>query len=193
MLFLSSLTLKTKPSSIKQDAEEQRYVLVAVQVDKSPRIDGFSEKEIWEQAPVATHFIQKQPDEGQPDSENTEVRILYNKEDEFVDIPFPIQEDITLPVGTYKDSYWQASLSGNKSRNFWTDVRYHWSGFYGGKGRIFQLMAGLRPLPNFDSEFHFIHSDIGLTPGSIYQLSAESQTKLQFLYPPGFDEPYSVE
>lgn len=90
----------------------------------------------------------------------------WNKEHEFVDIPFPIQEDITLLVGTYKDSYWEASLRGNKSRNFWTDVRYRWSGFYGGKGRILQLTVGFRPLPSFDSELHFVHNDIDLSQGA---------------------------
>lgn len=69
---------KAEPLLKKQSSEEQRNVLLAVQVDTPPKLDGFLEKEIWEQAPVATHFIQKQPDEGQLASENTPARGTKN-------------------------------------------------------------------------------------------------------------------
>ncbi|MPZ19626.1 MAG: hydrolase [Luteitalea sp.] len=50
----------------------------AMRVDEDPVIDGEVLGEaIWHDAPVATSFWQEQPNEGQPASERTEVRLLF--------------------------------------------------------------------------------------------------------------------
>ena len=84
---------------------------------------------------------------------------------EFLDTPFLIQEDITLPVGMYTYPSWAASFSSNKSRNLWTSIKYRWGDLYGGNGRIITLTAGLRPMPNFTSEISFVNNDIDLPQG----------------------------
>jgi hypothetical protein len=58
----------------------------AVPVDTAPRIDGFLDEEVWETAPAARDFIQKQPAEGRPASEDTEVRVLYTRTDLFIGV-----------------------------------------------------------------------------------------------------------
>ena len=63
-----------------------KYVMQAACISTSPKIDGHLEKEIWESVPPATDFIQKQPDEGQLASENTEVRIIYNQDTLFIGV-----------------------------------------------------------------------------------------------------------
>jgi hypothetical protein len=45
-----------------------------------PRIDGVLDDEIWQTAPVATDFVQKDPTEGQPASERTTIQIAYDDE-----------------------------------------------------------------------------------------------------------------
>ena len=45
-----------------------------------PTIDGNLDEEVWKLAPPATDFIQKDPDEGKPASERSEVRVLYDDE-----------------------------------------------------------------------------------------------------------------
>ena len=53
-------------------------VLPAVRIQgDAPRIDGILDDEAWKLAPVATNFVQLEPEEGRPASERTEVRVLY--------------------------------------------------------------------------------------------------------------------
>ena len=51
----------------------------AVRVDHAPRLDGALDDPIWQQASPITDFKQREPYEGQPATERTEVRILYTR------------------------------------------------------------------------------------------------------------------
>ncbi len=60
-------------------------VLAAVRVQgAAPVIDGQLGEEAWKTAPVATDFVQMEPEEGRPASERTEVRVLYGDEALFI-------------------------------------------------------------------------------------------------------------
>lgn len=50
----------------------------AVRVSQPPRLDGFLNDDVWKLAEPAADFIQRDPDEGKPASEPTEVRVLYD-------------------------------------------------------------------------------------------------------------------
>lgn len=89
----------------------------------------------------------------------------WNEDHEFVDFPFNIQEDITIPVGTYTSQWWQADFSTNRSLRFYTSMRYRWGGFYGGNSRIYSITTGLRPTPSFTSVISFTYNDINLPQG----------------------------
>ncbi|MCC7264685.1 MAG: carbohydrate binding family 9 domain-containing protein [Candidatus Latescibacteria bacterium] len=53
----------------------------AVRVNPAPpRIDGVLDDPIWQTAPIATDFVQKDPDEGKPATERTAVQIAYDEE-----------------------------------------------------------------------------------------------------------------
>jgi hypothetical protein len=52
----------------------------AVRITQAPRIDARLIEDIWRTAPVATGFIQREPEEGIPNPENTEVRFAYDDE-----------------------------------------------------------------------------------------------------------------
>ena len=52
----------------------------AVRVNVPPTLDGFLSDPVWKMAQPATDFIQRDPDEGAPASEQTEVRILFDDE-----------------------------------------------------------------------------------------------------------------
>ena len=45
-----------------------------------PVIDGRLDDPVWEHAPVATDFVQHQPDEGEPATQQTAVRLVYDDE-----------------------------------------------------------------------------------------------------------------
>lgn len=50
----------------------------AVRVTAPPRIDGMLDEDVWKLAQPATDFIQRDPDEGKPATERTEVYVLYD-------------------------------------------------------------------------------------------------------------------
>lgn len=49
-----------------------------------PRIDGRLDDPAWASAPVATDFVQLEPDEGRPSSERTKAWVLYGRDALFV-------------------------------------------------------------------------------------------------------------
>jgi len=50
----------------------------AVRTAAPPVIDGRLSEEAWERAPAATAFTQKDPDEGRPATDRTEIKVLYD-------------------------------------------------------------------------------------------------------------------
>jgi len=59
-------------------AERPRPRLIAVRTTVAPEIDGALRDAAWAQAQPSTAFTQKFPHEGQPPSEPTELRVLYD-------------------------------------------------------------------------------------------------------------------
>jgi len=53
-------------------------VVRAVRISTPPKMDGFLEEKVWKGAEPASDFIQREPDEGRPASECTEIRVLYD-------------------------------------------------------------------------------------------------------------------
>src|SRR6476661_3432435 len=51
----------------------------AVRVDRAPKLDGALDDPIWSSAIPVTDFRQREPKEGEPATEKTEVRILYTR------------------------------------------------------------------------------------------------------------------
>lgn len=56
----------------------------AVRVDQSPRVDGRLTEAVWRTAPPVTNLTQREPDEGVPATENTEVRFAFDDDALFV-------------------------------------------------------------------------------------------------------------
>ncbi len=55
-----------------------RKVAQAVRIEGSPELDGDLSEEFWQRAPAISEFLQRDPQEGEPATEKTEVKILYN-------------------------------------------------------------------------------------------------------------------
>jgi hypothetical protein len=53
-------------------------VATALRVTDAPTIDGSLDEPMWQEAPSLTDFVQAEPLEGQPASEKTDVRVLYD-------------------------------------------------------------------------------------------------------------------
>ena len=62
----------------KIDPSKFRAIAVRVPKGKAPKIDGLLDDEAWQLAPLAGEFYQREPNPGQPSTERTEFRILYD-------------------------------------------------------------------------------------------------------------------
>src|SRR5262245_6524039 len=67
-------------------AHTPHAVLQAIRTARPPVIDGHLTDESWELAQPATEFTQKDPDEGQPATERTEVRVVYDDQAVYIGV-----------------------------------------------------------------------------------------------------------
>jgi len=74
-----------KPAALA-NSEPSGRIAQAVRVDRPPRLDGTLDDSLWQQAASITDFRQREPHEGQPASERTEVRVLYSRSDVYFGI-----------------------------------------------------------------------------------------------------------
>src|SRR5438309_4724549 len=59
--------------------ESARMSAKATSVDHAPNLDGTLDDPLWQSAIPITDFRQREPNEGEPPTEKTEVRILYTR------------------------------------------------------------------------------------------------------------------
>jgi len=74
-LFICFLLIAA-PSAAQVQGEEA--VVRPVRVEEAPRIDGLLDEPLWQEIKPLTDFRQYEPDNGEPASELTEVRICYD-------------------------------------------------------------------------------------------------------------------
>ena len=67
-------------------AQEPLRTAHAARTDRAPRLDGTLDDPLWLQPTSISNFLQREPYEGQPPTERTEVRILYDKHEVFFGI-----------------------------------------------------------------------------------------------------------
>lgn len=79
-LLLSVLILSCIHSSAQTTDSIFRKKIVVSKVSTAPKIDGILDDKVWESAPIASNFIERQPVNGKPipDSLKTEVKIIYD-------------------------------------------------------------------------------------------------------------------
>lgn len=56
-----------------------RPSLSALRATEPIRLDGLLDEAVWQQAPAGSDFVQREPNPGQPATEETEVRIVYTE------------------------------------------------------------------------------------------------------------------
>ncbi len=83
LVLAGTLALFVRPlfgqadSAIRTTPDARIHRLASIKVvSKGPVIDGRLDDEVWRDAPAITEFTQREPREGEPVSERTEVRIL---------------------------------------------------------------------------------------------------------------------
>jgi hypothetical protein len=75
-----ALGLPSPPALAQSDTPESPGTrrTIAVRIAEPIVLDGRLEEDAWRRAPIATNFLQQEPDEGQPATDFSEVRFLYD-------------------------------------------------------------------------------------------------------------------
>ncbi|NOZ57736.1 MAG: carbohydrate binding family 9 domain-containing protein, partial [Calditrichaeota bacterium] len=77
-VFVGAVAAQMAAAAPAGNRSQERPVVRAVKVDQGPRIDGFLNDDCWKLADPAKGFLQREPQEGAPATEKTEVRIVYD-------------------------------------------------------------------------------------------------------------------
>lgn len=81
--FRASLVLAATcfriPVNAAAPPQDDSRIAEAARVDRAPKLDGTLDDSLWESAQPIRNFLQREPYEGQPPTEQTEVRILYTR------------------------------------------------------------------------------------------------------------------
>jgi Carbohydrate family 9 binding domain-like len=82
--LLSLCLFLFRPSGVNAEAppakgEFARISAEATAIDHAPKLDGTLNDPLWQSAKPITEFRQREPHEGEPPTERTEVRILYTR------------------------------------------------------------------------------------------------------------------
>ncbi len=66
------------PDTAAAQSSRERFSVQAARTDRAPRIDGVLDEAVWQNAATIDQFVQQEPKIGEPATERTEVRVLYN-------------------------------------------------------------------------------------------------------------------
>lgn len=107
-------------SQKKEDDHIVRKKILITKTSSSPKIDGILDDAVWQNAPIATNFIERNPNNGKPqaDSIKTEVRILYDDTGIYFGAqmydptPNKIAKELTERDGINNDDFFGVALNG---------------------------------------------------------------------------------
>ena len=98
VLSLSAFALKAQEPP--PAAERTRApVGKAARAAEPPMIDGHLDDVAWNEAPILSGFVQREPVEGEPVSERTEVRLVYDESALYVGAWMFVDDPSTIVVG----------------------------------------------------------------------------------------------
>lgn len=79
--------------------------IAAVRVEGAPVLDGVLDDAVWVEAPLIERFVQQEPHEGDPASERTEVRVVYDARNLYVGVrAFDSEPDGVIATEMRQDS-----------------------------------------------------------------------------------------
>ncbi|AYA37345.1 hypothetical protein D3Y59_09955 [Hymenobacter oligotrophus] len=85
--------------------------LQAVRISEALKMDGVLDEAVWQQAPVATDFVQQRPNPGVPEKQKTEVRVLYDDANLYVGaIMHDVSPDSILREMTARDQFGNSDI-----------------------------------------------------------------------------------
>jgi len=105
------------------EAQQPLRTAQASRIDRAPRLDGTLDDLLWLKATPISNFLQREPYEGQPPTEKTEVRILYTKHEVYFGIacfePDPdgiVATELRRDVSQELDDYFEIIIDSAHDR-----------------------------------------------------------------------------
>jgi hypothetical protein len=87
LLVVSSLAAADDPFDIRKiDPDTFKTIAARIADEQAPRIDGRLDEEAWLLAPPSGDFVQREPAFGEPATERTEFRILYDHDTLYIGV-----------------------------------------------------------------------------------------------------------
>lgn len=126
-LLLPALLAVCSSNSYGYSNQNESPDVIAVHVEKPPKIDGILDDAEWLQAQPAGEFTQKEPEEGVAPTQGTEVRVLYDDMHLYVGARMYDSEPDSIVGCLVRRDY------GIDSDGFWVDLdtyHDHQSGYY---------------------------------------------------------------
>ncbi len=81
-----AFSLIALPAAATDQASRERPAVLAVPATDAPRIDGVLDEAVWQTATPIDAFVQQEPREGQPATDRTEVRVLYDNQHIYIGV-----------------------------------------------------------------------------------------------------------
>ena len=81
----------------------------ALRVEQPPLMDGLLDDPAWQDAPVSSDFTQRDPDEGEPPTERTEVQVVFDDEAVYFGINCLDSEPGKIWAPLERRDFWVAS------------------------------------------------------------------------------------
>src|SRR6266498_4410931 len=82
--LVASCAIAAPPSPRSTNQPTTLPAISIVKTHTAPIIDGNLDDRVWKTAAVINHFTQVEPEEGSGPSENTEVRLLYDRDNLYI-------------------------------------------------------------------------------------------------------------
>ena len=157
ILFLLIFALNLNAQGVGEKKE-----ILGVRIDESPKIDGYLNDPAWKLATVITEFYQREPDNGQPVTEKTEVYICYGEKELYIgfrcfddpdkitakelkrDISLGEDDRVQVIIDTYNDKrngFWfqigpRGSIGDALVSENGAAFNKQWDGLFDGKAKI---------------------------------------------------------
>jgi len=94
------------------------------------------------------------------------LNVMYNRRFEWLDVPFRIQRDVTVPVGAYRYNELNLSYTTSPSRRVYGRVAYAPQTFFGGDRTDVNATLGVRASSRFSTEVQYRRNDVALPWGA---------------------------
>ena len=111
LIFFFFLLLSHSDLFGQETDEDTVKSITAIRINGGSKIDGLLDEEFWKKAPRSGDFIQFQPDEGDPATESTFVRVAYDDEALYVGMEmYDSEADKIISRLTRRDRWVEADL-----------------------------------------------------------------------------------